>query len=719
MDCVDDVLQYYRQFLCLSVPLVHAGHLSEEERDAAFWYGFHPDDREVLRPRLLGKNPFQPCEVPFHFEDVFSCARGAFAYGVSFSSWSPEYQFKPSSVRSEQPVAEHVSRDTYGLREMTRAVASNAEITPCELPPPSQSTADPQLLPSSSLSASELQHTPSPSSSLSVSEFHHPTTHSAMDDQPEPVPAPTFLTPSCTSLPSTPPVRLVHLAAEDVSEIASTPPLSSIASAPSSMPAISSECLPSATEDQSEPEPVSTPSVIPTSPALPSTPSLAPLFTDDFPELASAPRSSSPISPTDLECPLSPVHSASDDQPEPEPELASTSVPLSSLPLSTSTHALSATNSQSVTSTLASPPPDHLPASLPSPSTLEDSPSPEISTPDPLLVVLPPDQSSSLLGSLCQFCRHCEFESTPAPASTVDIVPLHSPEVYPSESSLGETIPLLSASLEVSVIAPIPSHSPPLQRPLGVTLNGSVSTSLEVAPSPTSTTIPSTPQQVLTLAPQWLLYLVPHWQLLRSQEPSSSSDVLSMRAPPFSHLSIPTSQWLLYLVPQLLGSQELLTAHEVSSMPFAPRLPHASPPLLPSSSCSAHFTFAFTLVTTTSLFSILLNVSKTIFTHARKFQSKKEDLGGSSLSGTPKTSKTCNTSAQWLGQYMPKASRFVFDPGGLVFVGSAHEDAYRHEQGREPKTRCLLITTSHATLPSLVLADDLVVFSAETPRFFF
>jgi len=74
MDCVDDMLQYYRQFICYGVPLVHAGHLLEEECDSTFWYGFHPEDHEVLQPHLLSKNPFQLHEVHFHFKDVFGCA---------------------------------------------------------------------------------------------------------------------------------------------------------------------------------------------------------------------------------------------------------------------------------------------------------------------------------------------------------------------------------------------------------------------------------------------------------------------------------------------------------------------------------------------------------------------------------------------------------------------------------------------------------------------
>jgi hypothetical protein len=70
MDRVDDILLYYRQFLCYSAPVVHTGHLSTEERDAMFWSGFHPNHREDLRPRLLAKNPFRPHDIPFHFEDV-------------------------------------------------------------------------------------------------------------------------------------------------------------------------------------------------------------------------------------------------------------------------------------------------------------------------------------------------------------------------------------------------------------------------------------------------------------------------------------------------------------------------------------------------------------------------------------------------------------------------------------------------------------------------
>lgn len=72
------------EIFCYSAPpLIHVGHLSENDRDAAFWHGFHPVDCDVIWPHLLSKNPFQPPEVSFNLEDVFSCARRVFAYQFS------------------------------------------------------------------------------------------------------------------------------------------------------------------------------------------------------------------------------------------------------------------------------------------------------------------------------------------------------------------------------------------------------------------------------------------------------------------------------------------------------------------------------------------------------------------------------------------------------------------------------------------------------------
>ena len=157
MDCQEDVLQYYRQFVGLSAPLVNTGHLSEEDRDAAFFNGFNSNDRKLFVPRLLAKHPFQPYDIPFHFEDIYDCARGEFAYYDRFSpSRLPNHPlFEPPSVRREWPFV------------------SSAETTTTpfvELPTPSPSTPVVPAPSSYSSLASELQHAPVPSAMEDKSE---------------------------------------------------------------------------------------------------------------------------------------------------------------------------------------------------------------------------------------------------------------------------------------------------------------------------------------------------------------------------------------------------------------------------------------------------------------------------------------------------------------------------------------------------------------------
>jgi hypothetical protein len=50
MACEAEVHQYYQNFLCFGIPLVHEGHLTEEGCDAAFWHGFNTDDHRALVP---------------------------------------------------------------------------------------------------------------------------------------------------------------------------------------------------------------------------------------------------------------------------------------------------------------------------------------------------------------------------------------------------------------------------------------------------------------------------------------------------------------------------------------------------------------------------------------------------------------------------------------------------------------------------------------------
>ncbi|SRR6266702_83805 len=94
MYCEDDALLYCRRFLCLSIRLVHMGHLTEEERDTTFC------DNDNFIP-----------------------------------SWSHKQRFVPPSVASDTE---------------TRTVHGNLEL-------PSPSTPDHQLSSSFSLLASEFQ----------------------------------------------------------------------------------------------------------------------------------------------------------------------------------------------------------------------------------------------------------------------------------------------------------------------------------------------------------------------------------------------------------------------------------------------------------------------------------------------------------------------------------------------------------------------------------
>jgi len=479
------------------------------------------------------------------------------------------------------------------------------------------------------------------------------------------------------------------------------------------MPSISSsfESLHLAMEDQPEPKPASLSLITPISPALPLTSSPALLSTNGDPELAIAPTSSSLIL---LPTPAS-VRLEMDDQPEPKPKRACLSLinPISlSLPFIPSLAPLSTNDASKLISpptpwstSLApsskslplkpmlltlppseilipkldlplhalSPPPDHFPAFLPLPSTFEilfRSLSVLLML-DSLSVPLQHDQSSSSSEILSQSYRplKLQVEPTPAPALAVSNVSLSSPERPPSPLD-DIVLPLLPVlPLKASIIIPIPPHATPPQRLPGLTTVGSDSSPLKVTPALASTTIPSTPQQVPTLAPQWLLYLIS----------------------------------------QLVGLQELPTAHEVSSTPLAPHIPHVSPLLLLPGSSPTHFSFALTLITTAALVSALLNFLTTISTHVSKFWTKNEDIG-SNHNSTPKASDAF-AQQLWLGQYTPNASRFIFDPGGLIL---AHEDASKCKL----KTHSPFITTHDVTSPTLVLADNLVVFNAETPIFF-
>lgn len=75
----NDVLQYYHRFLTISNPLRNANQITEEDRSADFFLGFHPDDRDVLSPRLFSMKPYHPSNKPHDLVDVLTAARGYFS----------------------------------------------------------------------------------------------------------------------------------------------------------------------------------------------------------------------------------------------------------------------------------------------------------------------------------------------------------------------------------------------------------------------------------------------------------------------------------------------------------------------------------------------------------------------------------------------------------------------------------------------------------------
>jgi len=85
----EDVLKYYRVFNRLSKPLLDSDRITTGEWNAAFWRGFHPDDRKALYERLIAKKPDMPRGRAFDYKDVLSIARAIFSGDDDFYLQEP------------------------------------------------------------------------------------------------------------------------------------------------------------------------------------------------------------------------------------------------------------------------------------------------------------------------------------------------------------------------------------------------------------------------------------------------------------------------------------------------------------------------------------------------------------------------------------------------------------------------------------------------------
>ncbi len=70
-------------------------HITEEERDAAFWGRFHLDDHKLMYPWLIGNHPHHPKGQPFDYEDVLKVACTEFTNG-HFTAFTIDDNWEPS-----------------------------------------------------------------------------------------------------------------------------------------------------------------------------------------------------------------------------------------------------------------------------------------------------------------------------------------------------------------------------------------------------------------------------------------------------------------------------------------------------------------------------------------------------------------------------------------------------------------------------------------------
>ena len=111
-----DIINYQCQFNAQSKVLLSTGRITVGERNAIFWRGFHPDDQQALRERLIAMHPNKPQGQAFNLKDIFDIARAIF-------SGDDDFLLQEPSPRSERAQTEHSSsRDHSSPRVETRTV---------------------------------------------------------------------------------------------------------------------------------------------------------------------------------------------------------------------------------------------------------------------------------------------------------------------------------------------------------------------------------------------------------------------------------------------------------------------------------------------------------------------------------------------------------------------------------------------------------------------
>ena len=110
-----DIINYQRQFNAQSKVLLNTGRMTERERNAIFWRGFHPDDQQALCKCLIAMHPSKPTGEAFDLKDVFNIVWAIFSGNDDFLLQEPPARSDPIRARSS-------TRDLPAPRTETRTV---------------------------------------------------------------------------------------------------------------------------------------------------------------------------------------------------------------------------------------------------------------------------------------------------------------------------------------------------------------------------------------------------------------------------------------------------------------------------------------------------------------------------------------------------------------------------------------------------------------------
>jgi len=109
-----DVINYHHDFNTLSKPLLEAGRITAGECNAFFWRGFHSEDRQALRERLIAKQPNRPKGQAFNLQDILDTAIAIFSGDDDLLFQEPLLQRHETNHARERRMG-HSTQNSWGM----------------------------------------------------------------------------------------------------------------------------------------------------------------------------------------------------------------------------------------------------------------------------------------------------------------------------------------------------------------------------------------------------------------------------------------------------------------------------------------------------------------------------------------------------------------------------------------------------------------------------